>query len=81
MEETEQASKPDSDMTEVLKLSDWEFKTIIINTPMAAIRWVGAPGYLSQLSVLSLDLGSGHDLEVHEMEPHVRLYADSAEPA
>ena len=30
---------------------------------------------------LSLDFGSGHHLMVHEFEPHVRLRADSAEPA
>ena len=27
------------------------------------------------------DFGSGHDLMVHEIEPHIRLCADSAEPA
>ena len=26
------------------------------------------------------DFGSGHDLGVHEFEPHVRLYADISEP-
>ena len=30
---------------------------------------------------LTLDLGSGHDLMVCEFEPHVRLCADSVEPA
>ena len=30
---------------------------------------------------LTLDLGSGHDLTVHEFEPCVQLFADSAEPA
>ena len=30
---------------------------------------------------LTLDFGSGHDLTVQEMEPCVRLWADSAEPA
>ena len=29
----------------------------------------------------TLDFGSGRDLRVHECEPHVRLCADSAEPA
>ena len=29
----------------------------------------------------TLDVGSGHDLTIHELEPHVRLWADSAEPA
>ena len=27
------------------------------------------------------DFGSGHDLIVHEFEPHIRLCADSMEPA
>ena len=27
---------------------------------------------------LTLDLGSGHDLTVHELEPHVRLCAEPA---
>ena len=30
---------------------------------------------------LALDLGSGHDLTVRGIEPHVRLCADGAEPA
>ena len=30
---------------------------------------------------LTLGFGSGHDLMVGEFEPHVRLLADSAEPA
>ena len=30
---------------------------------------------------LILDFGSGHDLMDTETEPHVRLWADSAEPA
>ena len=29
----------------------------------------------------TLGLGSGRDLTVHEFEPHIRLCADSAEPA
>ena len=28
----------------------------------------------------TIDLGSGHDLEVHEFKPHVGLCADGAEP-
>ena len=28
----------------------------------------------------TLDIGLGHDLMVHEIEPHVGLYADSAGP-
>ena len=31
-------------------------------------NYVGAPGWLSQLSI-QLDFGSGHDLTVHEFEP------------
>ena len=29
----------------------------------------------------TLDFGSGHDLMVHEMEPHLGLCTDSMEPA
>ena len=29
----------------------------------------------------TLDFGSGHDLMVGELEPHIRLCADSEEPA
>ena len=29
---------------------------------------------------LTLDFGSGHDLTVHEMKPHIELCADSGEP-
>ena len=30
---------------------------------------------------LTIDSGSGHDLMVHEIEPHIRLCTDSVEPA
>ena len=30
---------------------------------------------------MTLDFSSGHDLTVYETRPHVRLWADSAEPA
>ena len=30
---------------------------------------------------LTLDFSSGHDITVHEFEPHIGLCADSAEPA
>ena len=30
---------------------------------------------------LTLDFGSGHDLIVREIEPHIRFHADGAEPA
>ena len=33
------------------------------------------------VNLLALDFGSGHDLWVHEFEPHVRLWTDSTEPA
>ena len=33
------------------------------------------------LSLVLFDLGSGHDLTVHEFKPHIGLSADGAEPA
>ena len=39
---------------------------------------LGAPGWLSQLRS---DFGSGHDLMVRGLEPHIGLSAVSAEPA
>ena len=42
---------------------------------------LGTPGWLSWLSIQALDFGSGHDLMVRGIEPHVRIWADSAEPA
>ena len=30
---------------------------------------------------LTLDFGSDNDLIVHQIEPHIGLYADSVEPA
>ena len=43
----------------------------------------GAPGWLRLKSVKhsTLGFGSGHDLTVHEFEPHRGLHTDSAEPA
>ena len=38
---------------------------------------LGAPGWLSQLSVR---LHSGHDLAIREFEPRVGLWADGSEP-
>ena len=32
-EEKEQAPEPDSDMSEMLELADWEFKTTVISIP------------------------------------------------
>ena len=43
-------------------------------------HFVGHPGP-QVVKCLSLDFGSGHDLTVHEFEPHVRLCADRVEPA
>ena len=38
--------------------------------------------WVAQLVIRStLDFGSGHDLTVHEIKPHVRLCTDSMEPA
>ena len=38
--------------------------------------------WMAQLfKCLTPDFGSGHDLAVHGIEPHVRLHADSEEPA
>ena len=41
---------------------------------------VGVPRWLSHLC-LTLDFGSGHDLTVQEIEPHVRLRAAMVESA
>ena len=48
--------------------------------PFKNLDFVGMPGWLSRLSV-QLDFSSDHDLTVHDLEPRVRLCADSAEPA
>ena len=47
---------------------------------MASIGFLGAPGWLSRLSV---DFGSSHDLVVREFKPHSGsvLTAQSLEPA
>ena len=39
----------------------------------------GCPG--GSVKRLTLDFGSGHDLTVLEIEPHIGVGADSAEPA
>ena len=36
--------------------------------------------WMAQLSI-RCDFSSGHNLIVRELEPHLRLFADSAEPA
>ena len=41
----------------------------------------GVPGWLSQLSIPTLDFGSGRDRTVGEFEPRVGLCADSVESA
>ena len=41
----------------------------------------GVPGWLSQLSIPTLDFGSGPDLAVSGTEPHDGLCANSEEPA
>ena len=38
-------------------------------------------GVAQLVKCLTLDFSSGHDLTVCEMEPHIGLCADSAEPA
>ena len=40
LEETEQASEPDSDMTGILELSDWKFKTMMANMLRALMEKV-----------------------------------------
>ena len=40
LEETEQASEPDSDMAGILELSDWEFKTMMANMLRAPMEKV-----------------------------------------
>ena len=53
-----------------------------IKIPIEKLLWVlGASGWLSRFKHLTLALKSGHDLMVWELETHVRLCADSAEPA
>ena len=42
---------------------------------------MGGAGVAWSVKHLSLDFGSDHDLTVCEIEPHVGLRADSAEPA
>ena len=51
-----------------------------LSETLRKIQLRGAPGWLSRLSI-RLDFGSGHDLTVREIEPRVKLYADSVEPA
>ena len=49
---------------------------VILLVVKERLAWV--PGWLSRLSVR---FGPGHDLTVCGFEPHIRLCADSAEPA
>ena len=48
----------------------------IVRTIRNRGAWVAQP-----VKHLILDFGSGHDLTVRGLEPHVRLCADSVEPA
>ena len=43
---------------------------------MGKKRDVGTPGGAQLIKGLTLDFSSGHDLMVHEIEPHVRLCAE-----
>ena len=43
-------------------------------------KLLGLMGRLGGSVGWASDFGSGHDLMVHEFEPHVRLCADSSEP-
>ena len=57
-------------------ISTWAEPMILTATCIRMLE-PGAPGWLNQLSA---DFGSGHDLTVHELEPCVRLCADSPKP-
>ena len=51
------------------------------NLLLSKTERTGAPGWLSQLSILLLiSAHVMHDLMVYEFEPHVELCTDSAEP-
>ena len=41
---------------------------------------VGGPWGAQSVKCPTLDFGSGHDLTVHEMEPHIRPCTGSVEP-
>ena len=69
--ETKQAMEPDSEMTQMLDLSDKDFNNNYVYFVKESTR--GVPGWLSQLSIRTLDFGSGHDLMVCESEPSIRL--------
>ena len=43
-------------------------------------HFLGEPGWLSRLSPTD-DFGTGHDLMVHEIRPHIELCTDSAKAA
>ena len=48
---------------------------------LKVLNTAGAWGGLSWLSIPTFNFSSGHDLTVHEFEPHVGLCADSVGPA
>ena len=52
----------------------------MVKTPHIKISY-RVPGWLSWLKRPTLDLSSGHDLSVRELEPCVGLLADSVELA
>ena len=46
------------------------------------LKWHSWDTWVAQLfKCLTLDFGSRHDLVVCGIEPHIRLHADSTEPA
>ena len=56
----------------------YETKGLVSNKEQLRIRGTGAA---QLLKCLTFGFGSGHDLPVRGIESHVRLCADSAEPA
>ena len=54
---------------------------VLLQRPSMGIKPVILGPWVAQLvECPTLDFGSGHDLTVHEFEPHVGLCADSAGP-
>ena len=51
--------------------------------PLGTFGKNGVEGVSAARSIerLTFDFGPGHDLTVHEIKPHIRLCADSNEPA
>ena len=65
-------------MTQMLELSGRDFKITMIHVKSSNGRaaWV-----TQSVKLLTLDLGSGHDLTVCEFKPCIMLRVDSVEPA